>query len=39
MSLPKFPSAVRHAARGVVALTITAFAMEASAQAPTPPPG
>jgi enamine deaminase RidA (YjgF/YER057c/UK114 family) len=37
MSQPKFPSAVRHAARAVVALTITAFAMEASAQAPTPP--
>ena len=37
MSLPKFPSAVRHATRAAVALIITAFAMEAGAQPPTPP--
>ena len=37
MSLPNFPSAVRHAARAIVALSITAFTIEAGAQAPTPP--
>jgi enamine deaminase RidA (YjgF/YER057c/UK114 family) len=37
MSLPKFPSVIRRSARAAVALIITAFAMEASAQAPTPP--
>jgi len=33
MSLLNYPSAVRHAARAVAALTITAFALEAGAQA------
>ena len=37
MSLPSFPSAVAHATRAIVALTVIASAMEASAQAPTPP--
>ena len=37
MSLPKFPSAVRPAARAVVVLTLTALTLEAGAQAPTPP--
>ena len=37
MSLPKFPSVVRRSSRAVVALIITGFAMEAGAQAPTPP--
>ena len=37
MSLPNIPSAVRHTARAIVALSITAFATEAGAQPPTPP--